>query len=136
MMHGIFPGAASEGRFSAAPRADYAEAAAVVLTGNGPVNIAYELAGDDSFTLPEFVAKAAELSGKPIAYQNIGEAAFAQLLIKFGTPQQNAEELAESEALGDRGEHFEASHQLSNLIGRPTAPWADVLATVVKIAGK
>jgi len=41
-------GAAGEGRISAASRADYAEAAAVVLTAEGHTGAVYQLGGDES----------------------------------------------------------------------------------------
>jgi NAD(P)H dehydrogenase (quinone) len=44
--HGAFVGAAKEGRFSSAPRQDYAEAAAVVLTTDDQAGRTYELAAD------------------------------------------------------------------------------------------
>lgn len=46
-------GAAGQGRFSTAPRKDYAEAAAVVLATSGHEGRTYELAGDGSVTLGE-----------------------------------------------------------------------------------
>ena len=71
LKHGAFPGAAGEGRISSAARADYARAAAAVLAGGEHAGRTYELAGDASFTLAEFVAAVADASGKPIAYQNM-----------------------------------------------------------------
>ena len=58
-------GTIGEGRVSSASRDDYAEAAVIVLTGDLPASgTVYELAGDDSYTLPEFAAALTELSGK------------------------------------------------------------------------
>ena len=54
--HGAVVGAAHDGRISAAARADYADAAAAVLTGDGHVGAVYELGGDTSFTLAELAA--------------------------------------------------------------------------------
>ena len=49
--------AAGEGRISAAPRADYAAAAAAVLTGDGHAGKTYELAADEAFTLAGLAAR-------------------------------------------------------------------------------
>ena len=54
--HGVVLGAAGEGRVSAATRADYADAAAVVLAGEGHEGAVYELGADRAFTLGEYAA--------------------------------------------------------------------------------
>ncbi|MCW2875149.1 MAG: putative oxidoreductase, partial [Streptomyces oryziradicis] len=51
--HGVV-GSAGEGRVGSASRADYAAAAAAVLTGEGHENKAYELSGDSAWTLTEY----------------------------------------------------------------------------------
>ncbi len=52
LMSGALVGSAGEGRVSSAARADYAEAAATVLTSAGHEGKTYELAGDVAWTLP------------------------------------------------------------------------------------
>ena len=52
LMSGALVGSAGEGRVSSAARADYAEAAATVLTSAGHEVKTYELAGDVAWTLP------------------------------------------------------------------------------------
>ena len=69
--YGVFLGAAGEGRISSAARADYAAAAAAVLTSDGHEGKTYELSGDDSYTLAEFAAEIAKQSGKEVIYQNL-----------------------------------------------------------------
>ena len=54
---GALLGCAGEGRIAAAARADYAEAAAAVLTTDGHVGRTYELGGDAAFTLAELAAQ-------------------------------------------------------------------------------
>ena len=48
--HGAILGAAGDGRFAAAARADYAEAAVAVLTADGHAGRTYELGGDVPYT--------------------------------------------------------------------------------------
>ena len=55
---------------SSAARADYAAAAAAVLTAAQPQAI-YELAGDHGFTLTEYAAEVARQSGKAIVYKDL-----------------------------------------------------------------
>lgn len=60
--NGAFYGSAGAGQISSAARADYAEAAAVVLTSDGHVGKTYELAGDVAYTLTDL---AAEIRSRP-----------------------------------------------------------------------
>lgn len=46
--HGVFIGAAGEGKIASATRADYAAAAAHVIAGEGHAGKVYELAGDNA----------------------------------------------------------------------------------------
>ncbi|WP_346432949.1 NAD(P)H-binding protein [Breoghania sp.] len=72
---GVYASAAGDGKFTTVPRADYAEAAARVLADKSvPSGKIFELAGDEPFTLSEFVAEAARQSGKVIAYKSLPEA--------------------------------------------------------------
>ncbi len=96
LAHGALSGAAGEGRIASAARADYAEAAAAVLTaGEDQAGRIYELAGDESYTLSEFAAEIARQSGKAIAYNNLPEAEFKALLVAAGLPDAFAALLAE-----------------------------------------
>lgn len=56
---------------ASAARADYAEAAAVVLTTTQPANVIYELAGDEVYTLSQLAAEVRSL-GKSVIYQGSG----------------------------------------------------------------
>lgn len=121
-------GAAGEGRFSTAPRRDYAEAAAVVLTGPGHEGKTYELAGDSALTLADVTALLAQAAGKPIAYVDMPEADYAQALIGAGLPEGFAKILADSDAQAAKGALYEAGGALAALIGHPTEPMAETIA--------
>ncbi|MDG2523808.1 SDR family oxidoreductase [Stenotrophomonas sp. HITSZ_GD] len=116
---GVRAGSAGQGRFSTASRADYAAAAAIVLTHAQPAQV-YELAGDASFTLEEYAATLSRLSGKPVRYQDMPEAAYRQLLEQVGLPPPVAALLADSDAGAAKGGLFDDSGTLGRLIGRPT----------------
>ncbi|MFJ8308996.1 MULTISPECIES: NAD(P)H-binding protein [unclassified Streptomyces] len=68
LAHGAVVSNAGEGRVASAARADYAAAAAAVLTGDGHLGRAYELSGDVAWSFAEYAAEAAAASGKPVAY--------------------------------------------------------------------
>ncbi|HEX6734020.1 MAG TPA: SDR family oxidoreductase [Azonexus sp.] len=127
LQHGVLLGSAGEGRIASAARADYAAAAAAVLTQDGQAGRIYELAGDTSYTLGELAAAIAGQSGKTVAYQNLPEAEFRAVLLDAGLPEGLATLLAESDVGASKGGLFDDSHQLSGLIGRPTTPLAVLL---------
>ncbi|MBC7798661.1 MAG: SDR family oxidoreductase, partial [Pyrinomonadaceae bacterium] len=64
-------GSAGQGRVSAATRADYAAAAATVLTADNHENKVYELGGDNAFTLTELAAEISKQSGNEIVYRDL-----------------------------------------------------------------
>ncbi len=129
--HGALLGSAGEGRVSAATRADFAAAAAAVLTGPGHENRAYELGGDQAFTLAELAGIVAEVSGRPVEYRDLPEEAYAGVLAGFGVPEAFARVLADSDRGIARGELFTDSGDLARLIGRPTTPpWEAVAAAL------
>lgn len=128
---GAFIGNAGEGKISSAARADFAEAAAVVLAGNGHEGKTYELAGDQAYTLAELAAEISSQSGKTISYNNLTEKQYVDVLKSFGLPDGLAEMLANSDTGASKGGLFDDSHTLSTLIGRPTTPLAKVLASAI-----
>jgi len=127
--HGGMIGTIGEGRVSSATRADYAEAAAIVLSSELPASgTAYELAGDTAFGLPDFAAALSELSGKEIGYTDMSPEAYQAALIGAGLPAPVAEMLADSEKGASQGGLFSEDKSLSTLLGRPTTPWRETLA--------
>ena len=125
---GAFIGNAGDGKIASAARVDYAEAAAVVLAGEGHENKTYELAGDEAYTLTELAAEISRQTGKTVPYNNLTEAEYAGILKSFGLPDGLAEMLADSDTGASKGGLFDDSRALSKLIGRPTTPLAIVLA--------
>ena len=132
LQHGAVFGCAGEGRISSAARADYAEAAAAVLAGDGQAGRVYELAGDTSYTLAELAEEISRQSGKKIAYRNLPEAEYRAALMGAGMPDWVAALLSESDTGASKGGLFDDGRQLSRLIGHATTP----LAAVVKAALK
>ncbi|WP_041742248.1 SDR family oxidoreductase [Collimonas fungivorans] len=129
-LHGAYIGSAGEGRIASAARADYAAAAAAVLTSADQAGKVYELAGDETYTLTELAAEISRQSGKTVVYQNLAEADFKEALLGAGLPEHVAGLLSDSDIGASKGALFDDSHQLSRLIGRPTTS----LATLVKAA--
>jgi NAD(P)H dehydrogenase (quinone) len=124
---GAFIGSAGDGKISSAARADFADAAVAVISGEGHQNKVYELAGDESFTLAELAAEISKQTGKTIPYNNLPETEYAKILKSFGIPEGFADAIASWDSGASKGDLFDESHQLSNLIGHLTTPLAETV---------
>ena len=127
LAHGALIGSAGDGRIASAARADYADAAAAVLTQPDQAGKVYELAGDSAYTLAELAAELSQATGKTVPYVNLAEADFKGALLQAGLPGPIAELLANSDAGAAQGGLYDGSGQLGRLIGRPTATLATLL---------
>jgi NAD(P)H dehydrogenase (quinone) len=132
LAHGAVCGSAGNGRIASAARADYAAAAAVVLSTDGHVGKVYELAGDSAYTLTELAAEVARQSGKAVSYQDMAQADYQALLIQVGLPAEIAGLLSDSDAAAAKGALFDDGAQLSALIGRPTVSLAASVAAALQ----
>ncbi|MCA8931098.1 MAG: NAD(P)H-binding protein, partial [Rhodospirillaceae bacterium] len=136
VQHGAVLGSSGDGRISSAARADFAAAAAAVLTSTEEqAGKVYELAGDSAYTLSDYAAELARQSGKPVAYQDLPEADFAAALESMGLPAALAKALADSSVQTKAGALFDDSGDLRRLIGRPTTPLAETVAAALATAG-
>ncbi|MFJ9321470.1 NmrA family NAD(P)-binding protein [Streptomyces globisporus] len=125
---------AGEGRIASASRADFAAAAAAVLTGDGHLNTAYELSGDIAWSLAEYAAVISGLTGETIAYNDVPAATHQEILVGAGLPEGFAAILVDvDEAIG-RGRLAGTSGDLARLIGRPTTPLAETVRAAVSAA--
>ncbi|KAF0836404.1 NAD(P)H dehydrogenase (quinone) [Methylovorus glucosotrophus] len=131
LQYGVLLGSAGDGKIASATRSDYAAAAAAVLRTPNQAGKVYELAGDTAYTLTEFAAELTRLSGKAIAYENLPQADYAKALLDAGLPDFLADLLADSDTGASKGALFDDSHQLSQLIGRPTTPLATAIAAAL-----
>lgn len=129
---GVLNGAAGNGTFAPATRADYATAAAAVLAAEGEhAGATYELGGDDRITMSQLAAVVQEVSGEPVTYVDHDEQEYQQQLEQIGIPEAFAAMLASSDAGISRGELDTTSGDLARLIGRPTTTVRDALITPI-----
>lgn len=129
--HGVV-GATGDGRIASASRRDYAAAAAAVLTGDGHEKKAYELNGDTSWTLAEYAAELSRQTGKDVAHNNVPGEVLRGILSGAGVPEPLLGILVDIDAAIERGLLAGRGGDLSRLIGRPTTPIADTIATALK----
>lgn len=126
---GVIANAAGEGRTASAPRADYAEAIAVVATEDGHEGAAYELSGDTAWSFADFVAAASRVLGREVTYRPLTQQEEAQMLEGVGLDAGTAAFVAQLSADTARGLLAATPGDLSRLIGRPTVPLEDMLRT-------
>lgn len=125
---GAMIGSAGKGRVSAAPRIDYAEAAAAVLTSEGHEGKVYELGGDEAFTMDELAAEISRVTGTDVVYRDMPTEEHVNTLVGFGVPEDAANLYADFDtAIVDDWLKVD-SGDLSRLMGRPTTPLADTIA--------
>lgn len=123
---GVLNGAAGDGRVAGAARADYADAAAKVLTTDGHAGQVYELGGDERLTYAELAQAISTAAGKPVRYQDLPEADYAAALQQAGLPADYAKVLADADAGIPKGLLDVTSGDLQKLLGRPSRPAVDV----------
>ncbi|MCC2599569.1 SDR family oxidoreductase [Sphingobacterium sp. FBM7-1] len=124
---GAFIGSAGDGKISSATRSDFAEAAAVVLVGEGHVGKVYELAGDEAYTLKDLAAEMSKQVGKTIPYNNLSEAEYADTLTSMGLPEGLAKAFASFDTGAAQDDLFNDGKVLSQLIGRPTTSLSEAV---------
>jgi NAD(P)H dehydrogenase (quinone) len=129
---GALMGCAGNGKISGAARADYADAAAAVLTGKNHQGKIYELAGDNFFTLSDLAAEISRQTGKNIPYKNLSEKDYASALKNFGVPEEFAKVIAGWDTAASKNDLFDDSHQLSRLTGNATTPLSVSVANAIK----
>ncbi|MFF3739752.1 SDR family oxidoreductase [Streptomyces sp. NPDC002566] len=130
--HSAVVAAAGEGRVSSAARADYAAAAAAVLTGEGHEGKTYELGGDEAWSFAEYAAELSRQTGKEIVYKDVPTEALVGILTGAGLPGPFAEILAGVDASIAKGELVVSSGDLSRLAGRPTTPLSEAITAALK----
>ncbi|MFE3628344.1 SDR family oxidoreductase [Streptomyces goshikiensis] len=126
--HGAVVGSAGAGRVASAARADYAAAAAVVLTGEGHLGRVYELSGDTAWSLAEYAAEVAAQAGRAVEYTEVPAEAHLSILTGAGLPEGFAALLVDVDAAISRGRLAGTGGDLSRLIGRPTTPVSEAIA--------
>ncbi|HIE6164194.1 TPA: SDR family oxidoreductase [Proteus mirabilis] len=129
--HGVFLGAAGDGKIASATRADYALAAARVISEEGHIGKVYELACDEAWTLEQLAKELTKQSGKQVIYNNLSQADFVAALKTAGLPDKLSNMLADSDIGASKGGLFDDSHTLSKLIGRRTTTLAESIKAIL-----
>jgi NAD(P)H dehydrogenase (quinone) len=128
LVSGTLPHCTGEGLISAAPRADFAEAAVAILTApEAQAGKVYELAGSTSFSFADLAAMAARISGKPVEAVKLPKPEFEAAIVAIGMPAFVAGLIAKSDFGASEGGLLEEGRTMERVIGRPTVPMEQVL---------
>ena len=127
---GAVIGATGDARIAAAPRADYAEAAAAALVGDFAPGV-YELGGP-GFTMAEFAAALSSAVGRELPYRDVSLEEFEAGLLAAGLDAGTAAFVTALERGAAAGELDVPVADLERLLGRPAT---DLGPAVKQLAG-
>jgi NAD(P)H dehydrogenase (quinone) len=116
-----------DGRVASAARADFAAAAAAVLTGEGHAGRAYELSGDEAWTFDDLAAAFSTLTGREIVHRRVEPQEHRRILAESGVDDGLAGFLLAMDAAIRAGGLALRTGDLSRLAGRPTTPLLEAL---------
>jgi NAD(P)H dehydrogenase (quinone) len=128
---GVVLTSAGEGKVASAARADFAEAAAVVLTTDQPLRPVYELGGDVAWSQADLAATLSDVLGTEVTVAEVTPEEQAKTLAAAGVPQMWVDFTVATDAGIKNGELEVPGNDLSTLIGRPTTPLVDSLRAAV-----
>jgi len=124
---GAVVAAAGDGRVASAARADYAAAAAAVLSSAGHEGRVYELSGDYAWDFKELATAITAIAGREVVYQPVSAPELVEVLTTAGLDQGTAGFLAALDTDTQAGLLATVTGELSGLIGRPTTPLLQAL---------
>jgi NAD(P)H dehydrogenase (quinone) len=123
---GEIVGAAADGKVSAAPRADFAAAAAAALLADGEGVVVHELGGP-AFDFTELAARISDATGTEVAYRDLSVEQHEAELRQAGLDAGTAGFVAGIDASIAAGDLETDSDDLDRLLGRPATPLPDVI---------
>jgi NAD(P)H dehydrogenase (quinone) len=123
-----------DARVASASRADFADAAAAVVTTPGHENAVYELTGDVAWTHYDLAAVAASITGRDVVYTPLSAEDHLATLVAVGLPAETAGFIVALDANIADGLLGHTPGDLSRLIGRPTTPLEDGLREALAVS--
>ncbi|MDD7937211.1 SDR family oxidoreductase [Actinomycetospora lutea] len=127
LARGEIVGASGDGRVSAATRADYAEAAVSLLTGDIADQQGYWELGGPAFSMADLAATITDVTGTRVTYRDLPSAEFTDTLRAAGADEDTARFVTALEESTAKGELETDSPALENLLGRAPTSLADAI---------
>ena len=116
-------------------RADLAEAAAIILTGESVDGPTPDLTASEAVDAAGIAAIASELTGRPIQRVVVSDDEYRDGLVANGTPEPGADMLLGLFAASRQGDFSHVDPTLARLIGREPTPLRDVLKAAISQEG-
>jgi len=126
---GTLASSTGAGTVSSASRKDYADAAAAVLVDDAHAGQTYELSGDTAWDFAELAAAITEVSGAPVTYTPLTPDEHRAALVGAGLDEGTAGFVVALDGNIRDGLLGHTPGDLSRLIGRPTTPLREGLAS-------
>jgi NAD(P)H dehydrogenase (quinone) len=120
------------GKFAPAARADYARAAAAVLTTDGHENAVYELGAPVSYSYADWADAIAAETGREITYTEVDDDAAAAGLTAAGVPAHLVELIVDFYQSLARGDMEVPTDDLVKLTGRQPVTPREFVASIVR----
>ena len=128
---GVVAASVGDGRVASAPRADFAEAAAVVLSTDGHEGAVYELSGDIAWDHDELARTFGEVLGREVGHQRLSRDLHRELLLSLGLDEGTAGFVVALDQNIGAGLVAVTTGDLAKLLGRPTVPLVETVRTWV-----
>lgn len=126
---GAIANSVADGRLATAPRREFAEAAAVVLTTADHQGAAYELSGDTAWYYTEFAQTAQKVLGASVRYDALTPEQEREMLLEAGLDEATVDFLAVMNEGMRSNTQALTTGDLAQLLGRPTTPLIETLKT-------
>lgn len=126
---GVVAASVGDGRVASAPRSDFAEAAAIVLSTDGHEGAVYELSGDAAWDYDELARTFGEVLGREVTYDRLTPEAHRELLLSHGLDEGTTGFVVALDQNIAAGLVGVTTGDLGKLLGRPTVPLADTVRT-------
>lgn len=127
LARGEIVAAAGDGRVSAATRADFAEAAIALLTGDIVDNTGVHELGGPGFTFGELADTITEATGTTVGYRDVSAEKLVEEMTAAGVPDDTARFVAALDGSIARGELETSPEPLTRLLGRAPTSTADAV---------
>ncbi|WP_127534636.1 SDR family oxidoreductase [Paenibacillus kobensis] len=121
---------AGTGRVGWASRRDYAEAAAIVLAGEGHDHSVYELSGKP-LTQEELVAAVSEVIGKDVPVMKVDDETYGKIMSDAGVPDAVVPFLVEVQKAIRAGSLEVEISDFEKVLGRPVTPLNEALRAIL-----
>lgn len=128
---GVLAASVGDGTVASASRADYADAAAAVLTGAGHEGKVYELSGDSAWTFHDLAAVIGEQFDRPVVYTPLSPEEHFATLTSAGLDEGTAGFVVALDGNIRDGLLGVTTGDLGRLIGRSTTPLKEGLAATL-----